>query len=130
MLPNSVRLPPPVGLTWQTMHLYPVRTARYGSASETAGPSAPPAGGRAVARATVEPLSGMRAGAVTAAQAGAPGAGRWGEGPEPPPAPEPESASGAGARSSAADAVPVLIGSALESGCVIAAPSRIHWRIT
>src|SRR6266705_701727 len=39
MLPNSLRLPPPVGLTWQTTHLYPVRTARYGSASEAAGAS-------------------------------------------------------------------------------------------
>src|SRR6267142_2921836 len=39
MLPNSLRLPPPVGLTWHTPHLKPVRTARYGSASEVAGES-------------------------------------------------------------------------------------------
>jgi len=34
-----VALAAPVGLTWQTMHLYPVRTARYGSASDAAGAS-------------------------------------------------------------------------------------------
>src|SRR5712691_11061352 len=39
MLPNSVRLPPPVGLTWHTPHFKPVRTARYGSAREAAGAS-------------------------------------------------------------------------------------------
>src|SRR6266571_3939443 len=39
MLPNSVRLPPPVGLTWHAMHFAPVRTARYGSACDAAGAS-------------------------------------------------------------------------------------------
>src|SRR5712692_7979512 len=39
MLPNSVRLPPPVGFTWHAMHFAPLRTARYGSAREAPGAS-------------------------------------------------------------------------------------------
>src|SRR6185436_19200970 len=36
-MPNAVRLPPPLGLTWQLPHLSPDSTARYGSAAATPG---------------------------------------------------------------------------------------------